>query len=66
MIRAAGLIEKNLHDELALLKKQLEEFERQIGPPVGEPFVKVGSVRSEVEKQIRADLMGFTRYALAY
>ena len=32
----------------------------------GDPFIKVGSVRSESEKLIRANLMGFTRFAIAY
>lgn len=33
---------------------------------LGEPFVKIGTIRDEGENELKADLEGFSRYAIAY
>jgi hypothetical protein len=33
---------------------------------VGDPFAKLGSVNVEDSEEINADILGFTRYAIAY
>jgi hypothetical protein len=51
----------NLFDDQ--IKRQLAIWRQET---VDDPFVKLGSVNVEESEEINADILGFTRYAIAY
>ena len=51
----------NLFDDQ--IKSQLAIWRQEA---LSDPFVKLGSVNVEESEEINADILGFTRYAIAY
>ena len=51
----------NLFDDQ--IKNQLAIWRQET---LNDPFVKLGSVNVEESEEINADILGFTRYAIAY
>jgi hypothetical protein len=53
---AVDLFDQQIRSRLAIWKQE----------NLNDPFVKLGSVNVEADEEINADILGFTRYAIAY